>query len=139
MSEIHLIKEPITKLELKKIAEERFGGDLTKYKSYIKDLKKSWNKFSLEEQLANIGAEVGRAAKWRNKDQKLFEGAKFRALELFDLTIDDPRWIGRLKEIGRVRELFCEAAEKGKIYGTTLEDLEKYFTPFTFLAIKSAI
>ena len=100
---------------------------------YKKELKESWDKYSFEEQLVNIGAEVGRAAKWQNKDQKLFEGAKFRALELFDLTIDDPRWIGRLKEIGRVRELFCEAAEKGKIYETSLKDLERYFIPFNYL------
>jgi len=138
MAEIHLIEKPITRAELKKIAEERFDGDLVKYKLYIKDLKKSWDKYSLEEQLANIGSEVGRAAKWQGKDQELFKGAKFRALELFDLTIDDPRWRRRLMEIGRVRELFCEAAEKGEIYGTTLKDLERYFLPFTLLARKFA-
>lgn len=32
MAEIHLIERQINKLELKKIAEERFGGDLNKYK-----------------------------------------------------------------------------------------------------------
>lgn len=106
---------------------------------YKESLKKSWNNYSLEEQLANIGAEVGRTAKWRDKDQKLFEGAMHRALELFDLTMDDPRWKGHLTEIGRVRELFCEAAEKGKIYGTTLKDLERYFIPFMFLTRKFAV
>ncbi|MBI4117081.1 MAG: hypothetical protein HY451_00085 [Parcubacteria group bacterium] len=106
---------------------------------YKEDLKKSWDKYSLEEQLANIGAEVGRAAKWQNKDERLFKGAKFRALELFDLTIDDSRWTGHLREIVRVRELFCEAAEKGEIYRTNLKDLEKYFVPFMFLARKSSI
>ena len=105
---------------------------------YKEDLKKSWDKYSLEEQLANIGAEVGRAAKWQGKDPKLFEGAKFRALELFSLTIDDPRWKRHLMEIGRVRELFCEAAEKGKVYDTTLKDLERYFVPFALLARKFA-
>lgn len=105
---------------------------------YRQGLKESWDRFSLEEQLANIGAEVGRAANWQDKDQKLFEGAKRRALELFDLTMEDLRWKGHLKEIGMVRELFCEAAEKGRIYETTLKDLEKYFIPFMFLARKSA-
>lgn len=84
--------------------------------------------------MANIGAEVGRAAKWQGKDEKLFEGAVSRSLELFELTLDDQRWQGHLQEIGRVRELFCEAAEKGEIYNTTLQDLEKYFIPFMFLA-----
>lgn len=105
---------------------------------YKESLKESWDNYSLEEQLANIGAEVGRTAKWQGRDQKLFEGAKFRALELFDLTMDDSRWKGHLKEIGRVRELFCEAAEKGEIYGTTLKDLGSYFMPFTALARKFA-
>ena len=105
---------------------------------YKDDLKKSWDRYSLEEQLANIGAEVGRASKWQNKDQKIFKGAMFRALELFDLTINDSRWRGHLKEIGRVRELFCEAAEKGEIFNTTLKDLENYFMPFTLLARRSA-
>ncbi|MEK7659407.1 MAG: hypothetical protein AAB338_02005 [Patescibacteria group bacterium] len=105
---------------------------------YRQSLKESWDKFSLEEQLANIGAEVGRAANWQDKDQKLFKGAEHRALELFDLTINDLRWKGHLREIAIVRELFCEAAGKGKIYETTLKDLEKYFIPFMFLARKSA-
>ena len=96
----------------------------------------SWQGFSLQEQLANIGAEVGRAAKWQGKDQKLFEGAFWRALDLFDRTLDDKRWRGRLSEISFLRELFCEAAEKGKIYNTTLQDLEKYFMPFMHLAAK---
>lgn len=105
---------------------------------YKESLKKSWDKYSLEKQLANIGSEVGRAAKWQDADQKLFEGAKYRVLELFDLTMDDPRWRGHLSEIGRVRELFCEAAEKGEIYETTLRDLERYFMPFMALARKFA-
>lgn len=100
--------------------------------------KGSWQKFSLEEQLANIGAEVGRAAKWYGKDQKLFEGAFWRALELFDLTLDDKRWRGRLREIALLRELFCESARKGEIYNTSLKDLERYFFPFMFLARKRA-
>lgn len=99
---------------------------------YIKSLKERWQKFSLEEQLANIGAEVGRAAKWQGKDRKLFESAVLRALELFDLTLDDPRWKGRLREIGRLRELFLYAVEGRNDYNTTLLDLEKYFLPFMF-------
>jgi hypothetical protein len=53
-----------------------------------------------------------------------FEGAVVRALELFDLTLSDPRWRKRLKEIARAREVFCDAVHGGQTYNTTLEDLE---------------
>lgn len=54
---------------------------------YHKDLTSSrWNKFSLMEQMANIGSEVFRAISWRTKDHKLSQLSFERALELFDLT-----------------------------------------------------
>lgn len=94
---------------------------------------------SLAEQLANIGSEVGRASRWQDKDFKLFQGAVGRALELFDLTLEDSRWRGRLQEIGRLKELFCDGALGGSEYGTSLSGLEKYFLPFANLANKSVL
>lgn len=92
-----------------------------------------WFKFSLAEQLANIGSEVGRANKWQGRDENIFWGAVERALELFDLTLKDKRWKGRLGEIIRARELFCDAVSGGKEYNTSFKDLERYFLPFAFL------
>ena len=90
-----------------------------------------WHKMSLAEQMANIGSEVGRAAKWQGKDEKIFFGAVTRALELFDLTLEDSRWRGgRLYELGRLKEVFCDGVLGGKEYGTVLSSLEKYFLPF---------
>jgi len=89
-----------------------------------------WRKFSLIEQMANIGSEVGRAKKWFGKDKKLYNGAVDRALDLFDLTLEDPRWKGRLREIGRVREVFCDAITGGEEYKSSLKDLDKYFLLF---------
>lgn len=69
-----------------------------------------WQELSLLEQLGNIGSEVSRALKWEGKDEKTFNGAVDRALELFDLTLQDARWRGaRLREIARAREVFCDA------------------------------
>ena len=93
-----------------------------------------WSELSLAEQLGNIGSEVGRARKWEGRDKKIFEGAWTRALELFDLTLSDSRWIGRLREIARAREVFCDAVFGGKEYKSTLEDMEKYFYPFAVSA-----
>lgn len=93
-----------------------------------------WFELSLVAQLGNIGSEVGRARRWQGKDERLFRGAVARALELFDLTLADQRWRGRLKEITRARELFCDALFGSTTYATTLEDLDRYFLSFAFAA-----
>ena len=92
-----------------------------------------WFEFSLAEQMANIGSEVSRAIRARG-DEKRFQGAVTRALELFHLTISDPRWRGRLKELTRIRELFCAAVLGSHEYQTTLEDLDRYFYYFAYAA-----
>jgi hypothetical protein len=89
-----------------------------------------WFRLSLAEQLANIGSEVSRARKWQGKDEKFFQGAVSRALELFYLTIADPRWRTRLKELCRLREVFCDTISGGKEYNSSFEDLDKYFYYF---------
>lgn len=93
-----------------------------------------WSKLSLCEQLGNIGSEVSRASRTEGKDQKLFLGATDRALELFDLTLSDQRWVGRLREIGRAREVFADAVLGGREYGSNLKDLQKYFDYFGIAA-----
>src|SRR3989344_8914661 len=96
-----------------------------------------WYELSLKEQLSNIGSEVLRAARQQGKDEKLFWAAVERALELFDLTLDDPRWKGRRWEIARAREVFCDAVYGGKLYKSSLQDLTRYFDIFAFAARKS--
>ena len=68
--------------------------------------------------------------RWRGRDEALAARAFERALELLDLTLADPRWRGRLREIARARELFCDAAAGGGEYGSRLEDLDRYFLAF---------
>lgn len=93
-----------------------------------------WQKLSLMEQLANIGSEVSRAHNWQTKDPKIFWSTVDRALELWDLTISDPRWRSRLKELTRSREVFCSAVLNSPEYNTTLADLQKYFLYFGIAA-----
>ena len=93
-----------------------------------------WQQLSLVEQLANVGSEVGRMLRWRDRDEHRMTRAFERALELLDLTLTDPRWRHRLREIARARELLCDAAAGGREYGTTLEDLDRYFLAFAVAA-----
>jgi hypothetical protein len=94
---------------------------------------KSWANYSLPEQLAHIGSEVSRTIRARGNHPRYW-GAVSRALDLFHLTIKDPRWKGRLREILRVRELFSAAALGSNEFNTTLEDLDNYFYYFALLA-----
>lgn len=89
-----------------------------------------WHTLPLAEQMANIGSEVGRVAKWQDKDTKIFESSWARALELIDLTLEDPRWRNRVPELKWLKELFCDGVLGGKEYGTVLSSLESYFLPF---------
>lgn len=99
-----------------------------------------WHQLSLCEQMGNIGSEVGRALKWRTKGYEAqTQHALDRALELFDLTLQDPRWKkqhGRLKEIARARENTTDFFYEKNQYHTTPEQLEKYFYYFAFVARK---
>lgn len=93
-----------------------------------------WQTLSLAEQLANVGSDVARAGRWEKNDPQLCEKAFVRAIELLDLTIGDPRWKGRRKELTRARELLCDAMCGGKEYGSDLTSLDRYFYPFAVAA-----
>jgi hypothetical protein len=93
-----------------------------------------WFRLSLCEQLGNVGSEVGRAKKWQYKNQRLFEGSFFRAIELLSLTIDDKRWQYSLKELCRAKEVLGDAFYGGKLYNSDFQSLEKYFYHFAVAA-----
>ena len=104
-----------------------------------KDLAEGrWFQLSLMDQLGNIGSEVGRAERAQGTDEHRFHQSVERALDLFDLTLEDARWRKqkRLREINRAREVFCDAIYGEKQYGTTLADLERYFMRFALAAAR---
>ena len=99
----------------------------------IPDIER-WSRMSLREQMANIGSEVGRSAKWISKDKpQMAEGAFLRALDLIDLTIKTSRSgldsrPALLKELCRCRELYCGAYLSCDI--DNLNYLDRYFGQF---------
>lgn len=102
---------------------------------YHQGLQSRWPQFSQVEQIANIGAEVGRAINWRKKNNEEYsKHAFYRALELIDFTIDDPKNKNSLKEILRMRELLADYFMGDNIYHSRDVDWEKYFYYFNFAA-----
>ena len=100
-------------------------------------LEQRWNHFTLAEQMANIGAEVGRAIKWRKKRNKeMSTNALYRGLELLDLTINDKKNNNSLKEILRVREALVDFFIGNNVYRSSDAIWEKYFYYFNFEARK---
>lgn len=102
------------------------------------ELADRWHTFSIFEQMANIGAEVGRSINWKKKAKvDMSRNAVFRALELIAFTVADPKNKDSLKEILRMREVFLDFVLGDNVYKSTEKDWEKYFYHFT-LAARSA-
>lgn len=96
-----------------------------------------WWSLSLAEQLGNIGSEISRATAWSTRHPQRAEGALHRALDLFDLTLDDPRLrrsLPRLREIARAREVVVDFFAGPNQYRTTAASLQKYFDAFAAVA-----
>ena len=97
------------------------------------DFLKRWFLLSSVEQMANIGAEVGRALNWKKKgEEKLSQNALFRALDLIDASVCDKKNKKRLKEFLRTREVLVDYFVGENIYQTSESQLEKYFYYFNF-------
>jgi len=94
-----------------------------------------WFKFSLMEQLANVGCDIERTIQWKNRGNLEMSRQAFeRALELLDFTIADPKNRKRLKEIVRTREALVDHFVYDNEYNTTDEIWQNYFFQFNYAA-----
>ncbi|MCK4807388.1 MAG: hypothetical protein KAT09_07065 [Candidatus Aegiribacteria sp.] len=97
----------------------------------------NWWKLSLYEQLGNVGSEVGRALRWKTRNPQISQGAFERALDLMDLTLDDPRHrqsVARLRELARTREVMVDYLAGSNEYQSTGDSLQRYFDAFAVAA-----
>ena len=94
-----------------------------------------WFKLSFVEQMANIGAEVGRTINWKNKEEPEYSRQAFyRALELIHLTIEDKRNKKRLKELCRLKEVLIDYFAFDNQYQSSDKLWHSYFYPFNYAA-----
>jgi hypothetical protein len=101
------------------------------------EIVERWFGLSLAEQLGNVGSEVGRTLRWGSRNPKIAQEALHRALELIDLTLDDPRnraSVARLRELCRVREVLLDFLVGTNRYGSTETTLQRYFDAFAVAA-----
>lgn len=96
-----------------------------------------WQALSLFDQLGNIGSEISRAIRWASRNPEVSERALHRALELFDLTLQDPRLRespARLREIARAREVVVDFFGGANEYHSTAHDIQRYFDAYAVAA-----
>jgi hypothetical protein len=95
-----------------------------------------WFEMPLCEQMANVGMDVDRAIRWRNKGElELSQKAFYRALELINLTfLDFKHPPHRRKEIGRVKEALVDYFMYDNEYGSSDELWQNYFYAFNYHA-----
>lgn len=94
-----------------------------------------WNTLSIHQQLANVGTDVSRAIRWKNKGNLEYsQQALDRALELLDLTIQDQKYKGRgaLRELLRTREALKDYFLGDNQYFTNDEIWHNYFLHFNY-------
>ena len=95
-----------------------------------------WFKFSMLEQLSNVGADVGRAIKWKRLGKAEDSNcALMRAFELLSLTIADPKNRARLKELIRVNTVLLDYFYGENQYGYTDEAWDHYFDFYAYAAV----
>jgi hypothetical protein len=96
-----------------------------------------WWQLTLAEQLGHVGSEISRTARWTARNPEVAERAFHRALELLDLTLDDPRHrasLPRLRELARCREVVVDFFAGPNEFGSTAESLQRYFDAFAVAA-----
>lgn len=102
---------------------------------FHKDLtQEKWENTPFFEQMANIGAEFGRAEKWSKKNKDLSIAALYRGIELLDGTVKDKKNNKKLKELLRLRELAADYFCFENIYKSTDKFWNDYFYPFNYAA-----
>lgn len=100
-------------------------------------LEDRWKSFTLVEQMANTGAEIGRTINWKKKgNSQMSTNALYRGLELIDFTIQDKKNKNSQKELLRLREVLLDFFIGDNIYKSSNESWERYFMYFNLAARK---
>jgi len=92
--------------------------------------RERWERLTILEQMGNIGSEVGRTLKLKQRNED-FEPALIRALDLFDATVEllIQKKSHRVKEVLRSKDQFLKA-----LFVADDPAIETYFMQFAIAA-----
>ena len=97
-----------------------------------------WYKFCFNEQIGHIGSEIGRAKVWENrKDFKERNNSLERALELIEITEEDPRHFDRQKELSFLRENLMKKLNNVNECSVSLSELDQYCLEFALITAQN--
>lgn len=99
------------------------------------EARADWLTRPITYQMGNIGSEVSRSLNWTAKgNQARADKAIDRALELFDFTIEaNADNDGRLMEILKAREEFCDYFFNNNSYDTDPAKMQRYYDQFAIM------
>lgn len=89
-----------------------------------------WQKMNINEKMGNLASEVAKSFYWKNKDKKTALSTAERALELFDLTAEQMEDRAGLKEILKLRSVFCDTFFDFGQFAVPEKAINNYFLPF---------
>jgi hypothetical protein len=105
--------------------------------NYYQVDRERWAKMTINEQMGNIGSEVGRAIiAHRSGNKSREDRAIDRAIDLFSATIESlvgTNYSYRLKEVLRARDEFLRLFFDGT-FEADAKNIERYFMNFAFAA-----
>lgn len=94
-------------------------------------LEQSWFSLPVKTQMANVGSEVLRAIKWKNKGDTQKEYSFYdKAQDLLVLSIRDPKNFACLNELKLCLIELADFFVGDNVYGTTEATLKKYYDSF---------
>lgn len=90
-----------------------------------------WFEMKVGEQISNIGSEVNRAIRYKNKNDEVKKIHFYqKAIELLELTCNDPKNEYRRGELQSCIEELTDYFVGENLYNTTDEALMKYYDAF---------
>lgn len=99
-----------------------------------------WAEIPFNLQMGNIGSEVSRALKWKEKgNERRMNAAIDRALDLFDISLKFTKEAPKLKELCRARDEFCDYFfGDNNEFNTDPAKMQRYYDQFVLMRQKTS-